>query len=145
MIFMCFFNDALKQIIEGSPKETFLLQISSLREITGGGGCPVSPTVKFGLMNVMYAYAFTHRLYRGSLAEDPDNLAEFPGVVLTICGSLRTPRPQNFDSAEMALQAAVTSVVENGAFLQTSDEEAKKVCCPQWIMGVGQNMRASRV
>jgi len=114
------------QINERIPQP--LSKISSLREITGvGGGSPVSPTVKFGLMNVMYAYAFTHRLYRGSVAEDPDNLAEFPGVVLTICGSLRTPRPQNFDSAEMALQAAVTSVVENGALLQTSDEEAKKI------------------
>lgn len=102
-----------------------LEKIPSLRDLTGGG---VSPAVKFGLMNAVYAYAFAHRLYRGGVADEPDNLAEYPGVVLTVSGSLRTtPRPQNFDSAEMALQAAVTSVVENGALLQTSDEEAKKV------------------
>ena len=105
-----------------------------MQEMTGSG--PISPTVKFGLMNVVYAYAFTHKLFRGSVGDDPDNLAEFPGIVLTICGSLKTPRPQNFDSAETALQAAVTSVVENGAMLQTTDEEAKKVFELSVLLGI---------
>jgi len=103
-------------------------KIPNLGELLGPSGAGnLSPTVKFGLLNVVYAYAFTHRLYRGSICEDDENLTEFPSVLMTVCGALRSPRPQNFDSAELALQAAVTAVVDNGQLLSTSDEEAKAV------------------
>lgn len=103
-------------------------KIPNLGQLLGPAGVSnLSPTVKYGVLNVVYAYAFTHRLYRGSITEDDENLNEFPTVLLTVCGALNSPRPQNFDSAELALQAGVTAVVEHGHLLSTSDEDAKAV------------------
>jgi len=88
----------------------------------------LSPNIKFGLLNVVYAYAFTQRLYRGSVdpETDQENANEFPGVLWSICGNLS--KNQNFDSADLAVQSAISCVVEeNGTLLQTSAEKAKEV------------------
>jgi len=88
------------------------------------GGRSPSPNVKFGLFNVIYAYAFTNRFFRGDI--DEQHLSEFKRILFNICGNLRAP-PQNFDSSEMALESAVSSVVANGADLEATQESAKAI------------------
>ena len=57
---------------------------------------------------------------------DQENADEFPGVLWSICGNLS--KNQNFDSADLAVQSAISCVVEeNGTLLQTSAEKAKEV------------------
>ena len=81
-------------------------------------------TVKFGLINVLYAYAFCQRFFHGEV--EPENLSEYVDLCLRISGNLRQP-PQNFDSAELALESAVDSVVQNGSTLETSQQTAKSI------------------
>jgi len=90
-----------------------------------------SPNVKFGLFNVIYAYAFTNRFFRNEICNgddvDDQHLDEFNRILFKICGNLRASSPQSFDSSEMALESAVATVMENGSELETSQASAKAI------------------
>ena len=68
------------------------------------GNKPPSPTVKFSLLNVIYAYVYAIKLFGGF---EPDNSIEFVSVCLDVSANLRDG--QNFDSADMAVESAASA------------------------------------
>jgi hypothetical protein len=68
------------------------------------GERPPAPSVKFSLLNVVYAYAHAMRLMAGF---DPDNASDFVAVCLAVSAALRDG--QNFDSADMAVESAAAA------------------------------------
>ncbi|KAM9456078.1 zinc finger HIT domain-containing protein 2 [Clarias gariepinus] len=66
-----------------------------------------SPLVKFGLVNVLYGYAFTLRLFNGDVSET-QQLLEFTRLLLSVSECLG--RGRTFGSSPEALSAAMASV-----------------------------------
>ncbi|KAJ1105908.1 hypothetical protein NDU88_003311 [Pleurodeles waltl] len=71
-----------------------------------------SPLVQFSLVNTLYAYAFSLKLYNGDLHED-FILQEFCDVVLVISSSLSSTTV--FSSTAEALQAGIQAVLARGS------------------------------
>lgn len=66
-----------------------------------------SPLVKFSLVNVLYGYTFTLRLFNGDVSET-QQLLEFTQLLLSVSESLG--RSQTFGSFSEALSAAMASI-----------------------------------
>ena len=64
-----------------------------------------SPSVKFSLLNVLYAYAYGARYFSG---DHSSCCLEFVDLCLTLSGSLS--KGHNFETADEALEAAATNV-----------------------------------
>ena len=63
-----------------------------------------SPVLKFGLLNILYGYAYAVKYLHGDLS---DSYLELVNIVQMLSGNLRG---QNFDNADTALEAAASEV-----------------------------------
>ena len=63
-----------------------------------------SPVLKFGLLNILYGYAYAVKYLHGDLS---DSYLELVNIVQLFSGNLRG---QNFDNADTALEAAASEV-----------------------------------
>ncbi|XP_030648450.1 zinc finger HIT domain-containing protein 2 [Chanos chanos] len=72
-----------------------------------------SPLVKYSLVNALYGYTFSLRLFNGDLSE-PEHKQDFCQAVLAISESLGTG--QIFNTLHESLEAAVTAVSAQGYF-----------------------------
>jgi len=120
------FVTAMKRRLPANAGSKPVVDKPKIADLMGRDQIP-SPNVKFGLFNVMYAYAFTNRFFRGDFESEQHLLQEFHRILFKICGNLRAVNPQNFDSSQMALESAVASVVENGSELEATQDSAKAI------------------
>ena len=63
-----------------------------------------TPVLKFGLLNILYGYAYAVKYLHGDLS---DSYMELVNIVQILSGNLRG---QNYDSADTALEAAASEV-----------------------------------
>lgn len=82
----------------------------------------VSDTLKFSLLNILYAYAYALKYFHGV---DGDNINDFGDMVMNLSDVLRVN--QNFTSCSLALESAATNVnVNNVGVTKEMTKETKK-------------------
>jgi len=80
-----------------------------------------SQNIKYNILNVVYAYSYALKYFRGDYSQYYDPFAE---MCFLLSGNLRDN--QNFDSADLAIEAAASSVNQH-SMISVSPEFTKSV------------------
>ena len=109
--------------------------ISELSKLLGNK--KPSILIKFGILNVVYAYAYALKYFRGDHAEYHDQFVE---VCFLISSNLR--ENQNFDSSDLAVESAASSVNQH-SMISVSPEFTKSVKRDVFKIVKGPSLKAA--